>query len=239
MLPTRRFPVVTVVLIAANVAVFAYQLMLGRNAGVFVASYAMIPYEITHGVDIVSSVSGAVIHHAPGPSLIYLTLFTSMFMHGGLFHLGGNMLYLWIFGNNVEDFLGRAKFTLFYLLCGLGAHAAQIAVSRNSTVPTLGASGAIAGVLAAYLLIYPRARVLSLIFLGIFIRIIEIPAFLLILFWILLQSFQGFASLGAGRMAQGGVAWFEHIGGFASGLLLVIILSGGLRGRPRQRVIRL
>jgi membrane associated rhomboid family serine protease len=238
MLPTRRFPVVTVVLIAVNVAVFAYQLMLGGRVGAFVASYAMTPFEITHGADIVGRSSGLAVQHAPGPPIIYLTLITSMFMHGGLVHLGGNMLYLWIFGNNVEDYLGRAKFTVFYLLCGLGGHAAQIAVSRDSTVPTLGASGAIAGVLAAYLILYPKARVLSLIFLGIFIRVIEIPAFLLILFWILLQSLQGFASLGAGQMAQGGVAWFEHIGGFAAGLVLLMILSRGLRGR-RPRAIRL
>jgi membrane associated rhomboid family serine protease len=238
-LPTRRYPIVTVVLIAINVAVYAYQVMLGKSAGAFVASYAMTPFEITHGTDVVGAVGGSPIRHAAGPPIIYLTLITSMFMHGGLLHLGGNMLYLWIFGNNVEDYLGRAKFIAFYFLCGLGAHAAQIAVSRDSTIPTLGASGAIAGVLAAYLVLYPKARVLSLIFLGIFIRVIEIPAFILILFWILLQSLQGFVSLGAGQIAQGGVAWFEHIGGFASGLVLLIILSGGLRGRPRQRVIRL
>lgn len=235
-LPTRRFPIVTVVLIVTNVAVFIYQLILGRGVGEFFASYAMVPYEISHGVDVVGAGADVGIRHMPGPPLIYLTLFSSMFMHGGFLHIAGNMLYLWIFGNNIEDALGRARFTLFYILCGLAAHAGQIAVARDSLVPTVGASGAISGVLAAYLLLYPRARVLTLIFLGYFIRVIEVPAFFLLAFWILMQSLQGFASLGAGSPAQGGVAWFEHIGGFAAGLVLLKIFMPRAR---RRRAIRL
>lgn len=224
-LPTRRFPIVTVVLIAMNVAVFLYQLILGRGVGDFVAAYAMTPYEIAHGVDLVGRVREVGFSHVPGPSVIYLTLFTSMFMHGGFMHVGGNMLYLWIFGNNIEDAIGRLKFVIFYLLSGLAAHAAQIAVGRDSVIPTVGASGAISGVLAAYLVLYPKARVLTLVFLGYFIRVMQLPAFLLLIFWILMQSLQGFASLGAGQVARGGVAWFEHIGGFAAGLILIKLFA--------------
>lgn len=230
-LPVRRFPAVTVVLIAANVLVFLYQLVLGRNGESFVAAYAMIPYEIAHGTDLVGPVRGIGLTHVPGPPLIYLTLLTSMFMHGGFMHAGGNMLYLWIFGNNIEDALGHIKFLLFYLLCGFAAHAAQIAVGSGSVIPTIGASGAISGVLAAYLVLYPRARVLTLVFLGFFIRVVQVPAFVLLLFWILMQSFQGFASLGAEQGARGGVAWFEHIGGFAAGLVLIKIFTSGFRRR--------
>lgn len=234
-LPTRRFPAVTVALIAANAAVFLYQLTLGREVGAFVTSYGMTPYEIAHGVDLTGGLRNIGFNHTEGPPFIYFTLFSSMFMHGGLFHIGGNMLYLWIFGNNIEDHLGRAKFLAFYLLSGLGAHAAQIAVGSDSLVPTVGASGAISGVLAAYLVLYPRARVLSLIFLGYFIRIVEVPAFFLLIFWILMQALQGIVSLGAGSVAAGGVAWFEHIGGFAAGLILIWILSPRLMGRRRRR----
>jgi len=229
-LPTQRFPAVTVALIAANSAVFLYELALGQGVGRFVAAYAMTPYEITHGVDLVAVGPGA--GHAPGPPLIYLTLFSSMFMHGGFMHFAGNMLYLWIFGNNVEDALGRRRFTAFYFLCGLAAHAAQIATGKESIVPTLGASGAISGVLAAYLLLFPRARVLTLIFLGYFIRIVELPAFFILAFWIIVQSLQGLASIGAGGASSGGVAWFEHIGGFAAGMILLKIFL------PRYRRLR-
>ncbi len=230
-LPTRRFPVVTGALIAANVAVFLYQLVLGSQVGRFIAAYAMTPFEITHGTDLVGAVQGVGFSHAAGPPVIYMTLFTSMFMHGGLLHVAGNMLYLWIFGNNVEDHLGRAKFVLFYFLAGLAAHAGHIAVGPDSAVPTVGASGAVSGILAAYLLLYPKARVLSLIIFGYFIRIVEIPAFILLLFWIIIQSLQGLASLGAGQVTQGGVAWFAHIGGFAAGLLLLKLMTlGGRKG---------
>jgi membrane associated rhomboid family serine protease len=223
-LPTRRFPVVTVLLIAINLAVFLYQLILGREVGSFIAAYAMTPYEIANGVDLVGMDRETGFSHVRGPALIYLTLFTSMFLHGGFMHVGGNMLYLWIFGNNIEDALGRFRFVLFYLLSGLAAHAAHIAIGSGSIVPTVGASGAISGVLAAYLVLYPKARVLTLVFLGYFIRVVQLPAFLLLIFWILMQSFQGFASLGEG-VARGGVAWFEHIGGFAAGLVLIKLFA--------------
>ena len=217
----------------ANVAVFIYQLLLGRELGQFVAAYAMTPYEIAHGSDLVGAMPQFGLRHMPGPPLIYITLFTSMFMHGGFFHIGGNMLYLWIFGNNVEDVLGRGRFVMFYMLSGMAAHAAHIATGPSSMVPTVGASGAISGVLAAYLVLFPKARVLALVFLGYFIRVVQVPAFVVLVFWIVVQSLQGLVSLGAGQVALGGVAWFEHIGGFAGGLILLKVL--GPRVRPRVR----
>jgi membrane associated rhomboid family serine protease len=164
----------------------------------------------------------------------WLTLFTDMFMHGGLLHLGGNMLFLWIFGNNVEDSMGRPKFLVFYLLAGLAATAGQILVGPNSRVPNLGASGAIAGVLAGYLVLFPGARILSLVFLGFFYQLLEVPAVILLGFWFVLQLVNGFGSFGG--TAQGGVAFFAHIGGFALGvvvgLLLRVVGAGTARRGP-------
>jgi membrane associated rhomboid family serine protease len=212
--PTRTFPTVTILIIAANVLVFLYELILpsGQALTRFVSSAGMIPYEIVHGVDL------------PPSSLqpIYLTLLTSMWIHAGPVHIIGNMLYLWIFGNNVEDTMGSLRFLVFYLLCGLGASVAQIAVEPNSPIPTIGASGAIAGVLGAYLLLFPGARVDTLLILGYVIRIIRLPAILVLGFWIVIQLFSGVASLGMSR--AGGVAWFAHIGGFTTGALLVHLM---------------
>ncbi|HID87697.1 MAG TPA: rhomboid family intramembrane serine protease [Anaerolineae bacterium] len=209
--PTRTFPAVTVLVIAANVLVFLYELILPSEQALarFVSSLGVIPYEIVHNVDL------------PPPSLqpIYLTLFTAMFLHGGPIHIIGNMLYLWIFGNNVEDVMGSLRFMVFYLLCGLGASATQIAVGPNSRIPNIGASGAIAGVLGAYILLFPRARVDTLLILGYVIRIIQLPAILVLGFWFVIQLFSGIVSLGMPQ--AGGVAWFAHIGGFAAGALLV------------------
>jgi len=233
MLPTERFPAVTVALIVSNVAVFLYQLLLGDGLNQFIAAYAMTPYEISNGSDLVGALPEFGMRHVQGPPVIYMTLFTSMFMHGGFFHIGGNMLYLWIFGNNVEDVLGRGKFIIFYFLSGMAAHAAHIATGPESVVPTVGASGAISGVLGGYLLLFPKARVLALLFLGYFIRIVHVPAFIVLVFWIVVQSLQGLISIGAGQVARGGVAWFEHIGGFAAGLILIKLLAP--RVRPRVR----
>ena len=147
-----------------------------------------------------------------------VTLFTSMFVYAGFFHVAGNMLYLWIFGNNVEDSMGKIRFTLFYLLCGLGAALAQIAVSPASRVPMVGASGAISGVLSAYLLLFPQARVLTLIPLGFFTQLAEIPAVIVLGFWIVVQVFNGLLTF---NFAGGGVAWFAHVGGFVVGMVLV------------------
>jgi rhomboid family protein len=145
-----------------------------------------------------------------------MTLVTSMFLHGGWLHVLGNMLYLWIFGNNVEDVMGHVRFIVFYLVCGLAAAAAQIAVDPSSQVPMIGASGAVAGVLGAYLVMFPAARVHVLVFLIFFIRIVEVPALIVLGFWLLIQL------IAAAQMAPGGVAWFAHLGGFLAGLVLIV-----------------
>jgi len=230
--PTTRTPFVTVLLILANVAVFVYELTLGRQVGGFIAAWGVVPYEYTHLTDLVGRYQGIPIEHMPGPAFLPLTLVTSMFIHGGFMHVFGNMLYLWIFGNNVEDLLGPVRFIFFYLACGLIAGAAHIATNPASAVPTVGASGAVAGVLGAYLVAYPRARVLTVVILVIFIQLVELPAALVLLFWFVLQFFQGVASLGGA--AGGGVAWFAHIGGFLAGVVGVRILAGR-RFRARRR----
>lgn len=210
--PTRRFPIVTLTLIGINVTVFVFELLLD-TVGVldtFIRAFSVVPYELTHAVDLPPTI----------PLPVQMTIFTSMFMHGGFFHLAGNMLYLWIFGNNVEDNMGHGRFLIFYLVCGIAAALAQTAVSPNSRVPLLGASGAIAGVLGAYLLMFPNAQVETLLFFGWFIRIVRLPAVFVLSWWIVIQFFQGLLSLGV-PAASSGVAWFAHIGGFVAGVILV------------------
>ena len=223
--PTERFPFVTVALIAANAIVFIYELTLGHGLDTFVAAFGMVPYEITHAADLVGSVGQLPIVHAPGPPLVQLTILTSMFIHGGFLHIFGNMLYLWVFGNNIEDLLGPFRFLVFYLLCGFAAAGAHILTDPSSTVPTVGASGAVSGVLGAYLVVHPRAKVLTLVFLGIFIRPMLFPAALVLLLWFVLQIFSGVASLSTG-ISGAGVAWFAHIGGFVAGIVLVKLMAG-------------
>lgn len=207
-IPTRRAPVVTVALITLNLAVFFYQYLLVPHAALrLVYLYGVIPWEITHGVA-----------RIPHPVPLYATPVTSMFVHGGFFHVAGNMLYLWIFGNNVEDAMGRGRFLLFYLLCGLAGAFAQVMMNPSSTVPMVGASGAISGVLGAYLLLYPHARVLTLVSFGWFIRLVEIPALVVLGFWIIVQLLNGLLTF---TFEGGGVAWFAHIGGFGAGMLLI------------------
>ena len=215
-IPSYRTPIVTVGLIAANILVYVSQLMLPPQEAVqFVHLYGLIPLEISGGDLLV-----------PHPVPLYATVFTSMFVHGGLFHLGGNMLYLWIFGDNVEDRIGRLKFLVFYLLSGLAAAATQIWTDPASKIPMVGASGAISGVLGAYLFLFPHARVLTLIPLGFFYRIVEIPALIVLGFWIVVQVLNGVGTLG---VQVGGVAWFAHIGGFVAGLVMVVLFAGGLK----------
>lgn len=214
-IPTDRFPIVTVVIIAINVLVFLYEFSLGAGVDDFLSRYGMTPYEISQGVSLYSR----------GGLPVYATLFTSMFLHAGILHLGGNMLFLWIFGNNVEDSMGRFRFVIFYLLCGLVASLAQIAIDPASPIPNVGASGAIAGVLGGYILLYPRARVTTLVFLGIFITFIELPAAMVLLFWIILQIVAGLAGLYS--TGAEGVAYFAHIGGFIAGLAAIKIFTLG------------
>jgi len=212
--PSKRFPVVTVSLIAINLAAFIYVLSLGKGAEQLVYRMGVVPYNIVNvGLP------------------AYPTLFTSMFLHGGWAHLLGNMLYLWIFGDNIEDFLGKIKFVVFYLVCGFIASFAHILTQASSQIPTIGASGAISGILGGYILLYPKARVLTLIPLGYFIRLIKLPAVAVLGIWILIQFLSGLASL-PGSAGKGGVAWFAHIGGFIGGLALIRVL--GWRKKPHR-----
>jgi len=218
--PTVNFPYMTITLIATNVVVFLYELTLGPDLGAFVAAYGATPYELSHGVDLVGRYYGLPLIHQAGPPIIYMTIFSSMFIHGSFLHIFGNMLYLWIFGNNIEDLLGPFKFLFFYIACGVIAAFAHTIVQFNSPIPTVGASGAVAGILGAYLIAYPRARVLTLVFIIFFIRLVELPAAFILFFWFILQAFSGMSSLGAG-INQGGVAWFAHIGGFLTDIVLI------------------
>jgi membrane associated rhomboid family serine protease len=212
-IPTRRFPVLTVSIIVVNVIAFVYELLAEAGGTLEQTFYTMgvVPFDVTHNF---------------GP-VVALSFLTSMFLHGGFMHIIGNMLYLWIFGNNVEDSMGRVRFLVFYLMTGVIAGAAQVLASPDSHTPSIGASGAIAGVLGAYIVLFPRARVQTLIFLGYFARVAQLPALLLLGFWFVLQLFNGLMSFG---MTQtGGVAWFAHVGGFVAGLLLVRLFTLGRR----------
>jgi len=217
--PTTIVPVMTVGLIVLNVLVFLYQISLGPRGGeLFVYQFGAIP-SVIFGSQTLPSELVAI------PASF--SIFTSMFLHGGYMHLIGNMLYLWIFGNNIEDAMSHGRFVVFYLLTGVVASMSHFLTDVTSEIPTIGASGAISGVLGAYILLYPRARVLVLIPLGFFMRVMYIPAGFVLGFYFVIQVFQGTFSLGEGG---GGVAWFAHIGGFMAGLLLV-----GLFKQPTVR----
>ena len=221
---THRFAVVTLVVIVLNVAVFAFELALpryGLTLGGFYAKAGATPFELAHGLDV------------PPADLVpwWATLFTSMFVHGGWLHLIFNMLYLWIFGNNVEDALGRARFLGFYLACGLVATATQVLSDPGSTAPLIGASGAVAGVLGAYLVLYPHARVLSVFTLGFIFPVVSVPAWILLGLWFAVQALEGVLSF---RDPDVGVAFFAHVGGFVTGMGLGLVLAR----RPRRRAPR-
>jgi membrane associated rhomboid family serine protease len=210
-IPSRSFPIITVFIIVINTLAFLYELSLGPGLDRFVYHFAVIPAQVLAGPSAGVSI--------PDLALPFLT---SMFLHGGWLHLIGNMWYLWIFGDNVEDRLGHFNYLLFYLLCGLGAGIAHTLLNANSTIPSLGASGAIAGVLGAYLVSYPFARVLTLVPIFVFIQIIEIPALIVLGFWFIMQFLYGAASLTSPTAASGGgVAWWAHVGGFVVGILLL------------------
>lgn len=217
--PTRRFPIVTVSLVVFNVLIFLYELSLdprGLNQLIFTAG--VIPYQVTHAMGLP----------------VARDLITSMFLHGGWMHLISNMLYLWIFGDNIEDAMGPFRFIIFYLVCGIVASLAQVVATPDTRVPTIGASGAIAGLLGAYLLLFPGARIQSVVFVFYFLRFVEIPAIIVLGFWFILQSFSGLASLGFSE--AGGVAYFAHIGGFLAGLVLIFLFRKRQRpGPPRRR----
>jgi membrane associated rhomboid family serine protease len=216
--PSRTFPFVTVGLIAANLVVFIGDL--ARSGGLQQAAYdyGFIPGYLTA----FASGEGVPVGQA------FLPLFSSMFLHGGWLHLIGNMWYLWIFGDNVEDRLGHVSFLLFYVLCGLIGNLAHYVFNTGSALPAIGASGAVSGVLGAYLISYPRARVLVVLPLFVFWQLIRLPALVVLGFWLVLQFLNGAVSLAHGM--DGGVAWWAHVGGFAGGMLVFLIF------RPRPRV---
>jgi membrane associated rhomboid family serine protease len=208
-IPSSRFPAVNTAIISANCLAFVLELSLGNQAGAFIQSYGIVPQRL------LQNLGGE-----------WWTIFSSMFLHGGWAHIIGNMLYLYIFGDNVEDAMGHVPYLIFYLMCGTGAAWAQVLSGPGSSVPTVGASGAIAGVLGAYLVLYPRAGVLTLIPLGFFLQVVRIPALLVLGFWIVIQFISGLASIPQAGSATGGVAWFAHIGGVAAGLVLVKLFVG-------------
>jgi membrane associated rhomboid family serine protease len=243
-IPTEHFPAVTVALIVTNVlAYFFFQhgtVTLGDPSSqdylLNLFRYGYFPYELTHfGQQCVPQGSQIVcapgIHGWPATEV---TVFTAMFMHGGLLHLGGNMLFLWIFGNNVEDSMGPVKFLIFYLLGGLAATAGQTLVDPNAAVPNIGASGAIAAVLGGYLVLFPRARVVTVVILIFFFTILELPAMLFLVIWFGEQALFGYLGLtNPGQSGGGGVAYFAHIGGFVFGLLAIRLFASESR-RQRQ-----
>lgn len=212
--PTRTFPLLVVAVIAANVAIYSYiSVMPQQQQQQVFYSLATIPAEVLSG----QHIGAAAIHPA------WLTLFTSMFMHGSWMHLLGNMLYLWIFGNNIEDLLGKLKFIAFYLVSGLAAMMTHVAFNPHSQVPAVGASGAISGVLGAYAVKYPFARVYTLAFLWPFVRVVVLPAWVLLGLWFLFQLLGGAVSMGAASGA--GIAWFAHVGGFVAGIVMILLIT--------------
>ena len=247
-IPTDRTPYLTIAFIVINV--LAYFLL--QRGGILsgpsdsgVIDYGAIPYEITHpgkqcalvAEQVVCEGQPGVQGTAPDQPPTILPIFTSMFMHGSLLHIGGNMLFLWIFGNNVEDSMGPLKYILFYLAGGVAADALQIVFDTDSAIPTLGASGAVAAVLGGYILLYPRARVITVVFIIIFFTVIELPALLVLGLWFAQQVLFGALDYGtAGGGDEGGVAYFAHIGGFGFGVLAIRALARRRKAPPRPRL---
>lgn len=204
--PVRIVPFVTYALVGLNVLGFILQLLAGPDAVDVVYGLGAVPAYLTGRIS------------PPDPVFVWVTPVTSMFLHGGILHLGGNLLYLWIFGNNVEEAMGHARFLVFYVVCGVLATGGHVVSAPTSDLPMIGASGAISGVLGAYLLLYPKARVLTFIPLGFYMSLVYIPAVALLGIWILIQLVSGLLA----APEAGGVAWFAHIGGFVAGIVLVV-----------------
>jgi membrane associated rhomboid family serine protease len=213
--PRRTYPIVNTTLILINVAVFIYQYTLSPHAfKVFMLANATVPARF-----------GAWLAGNAPPEAAFLPLFTSMFLHSGIAHIAGNMLFLWIFGDNVEDFYGHFTYLFFYLICGIGSGLMHVLFNMSSAVPALGASGAISGVMGAYLILYPRSQVLTLVF----IFLVPIPAVIILGLWFIMQFLSGVNSLAAA--ATGGVAWWAHVGGFLLGMLITTMARSGRSAR--------
>lgn len=208
--PTRLVPYVNIAIITVNVIVFGYEVAQGAELEGFIRRFAIVPADIT----------SSIVNHSFSLPLLRNTI-ASMFLHAGWLHLGGNMLYLWVFGDNIEDKLGHSRYLVFYLICGLLSTGLYVYVDPQSAVPTIGASGAISGILGAYVLLFPKAKVLTVIPIFIFLQFVELPAIIVLGLWFVLQFFSGLASLGYQTAEAGGIAWWAHIGGFVGGLLLI------------------
>ena len=207
--PSYSPPVMTVTIIAANVLIFLFE-------------FSLDPFSLNHLIYVYGVIPDR---------FQFSDLITSMFLHGGWMHLIGNMWFLWIYGDNVEDILGRWKFLLFYLLCGIAAGLTHVLTNPLSRVPTIGASGAVAGVMGAYLLKFPHSRILTLVPIFVFFTTVEVPAAFILVYWMVIQLFSGVGSIGYSHLQEGGVAWFAHVGGFLAGMVLVNLF----RPRPRFR----
>lgn len=218
--PSETFPIVNLILIFANIACFILELMMGERAEGFIYQFGAIPLEVTAGANLPGS-----IEISP-----YLSIFTSMFLHGGWMHLIGNLWFLWIFGDNIEDFFGHTKYLLFYLITGVAAAMTHILLNPDSTIPTLGASGAISGVLGAYAFLYPKIRVRTFITLGFFWQIANVPAVFFLGLWFVLQFLGGLE-------AGSGVAYGAHIGGFVAGMILLLFFSRRAPIKPAERYL--
>jgi len=205
--PTKHFPLFTIVLIGTNIFAFYWQVSYPDQPSTMFTNYGLVPYNFVHS-----------------PIRTYSTIFSAMFLHGGLMHLASNMLFLWIFGNNIEDVLGKIRFITFYLMTGLIAAMSHVFMDTGSHIPMIGASGAIAGILGAYLMLFPKAKVKTLFFFGL-VTIIRIPAAILLLFWLGIQIYSNMASGNAG----GGVAWMAHIGGVIAGMILILPFKASLK----------
>jgi membrane associated rhomboid family serine protease len=230
--PTEKTAYVTIVLIIINVAVFSYQAFLSpKPLQYHIVSSAMVPAEITHFKNVPVLVGknryGQNVYYRGREISPFLSILTSLFMHASIWHLLGNMLFLWIFGNNIEDFLGKFKFIIFYFLCGGGAALVHVLFHFNSQIPVIGASGAVSGVMGAYLILYPHARVRTLVFIFIIITFMDIPAYIFLVVWFAFQ----FLYAGSGS----GIAWIAHVGGFVIGVLLI----KQLRKKHRRPIIEI
>ncbi len=228
-IPRRTVPFVMRLILVANVAAFVLELLQGEHLDAFVNTFAFVPARLFHPELFPGWTAGASV----------VTIFTAMFLHGGFLHLAGNMLFLWIFADNVEDALGHGRFLVFYLACGVFATLLQALLSPGSTVPNLGASGAIAGVLGAYFVLYPRARVVTVVPLFFLFPLVEVPAGLYLLGWFLLQFWMGssqLASAGRGAAGQGGVAFWAHVGGFVAGVAWILVFRSKRAPAARYRI---
>ena len=200
--PSYTFPFVTVAIMVLNVLAFLYEFMMNPyELNFFIAHYGVIPTRFQ-----------------------WMDVLTSIFLHGGWMHLIGNMWFLWIYGDNVEDILGHSQYLIFYLLCGLAATMVHVLFNADSRVPVIGASGAIAGVMGAYVVKFPRSKITTLVPVFVFITTMEIPAYVILLYWFVIQFFSGVGSVGHSHLSQGGVAWFAHVGGFLAGIALILVM---------------